>query len=70
MGTVLWTDGSMLDTVNIGAAVTWRDKSPNKWRETSLFLGKSKRYLMVNYGQLPLHSKLQIEKQEGILVRL
>lgn len=26
MGIVLWTDGSKLDTENVGAAVTWRNK--------------------------------------------
>lgn len=42
---VLWTDGSRLDTGNVGAAVIWRDKSLNKWRETSLFLGENKKIL-------------------------
>ena len=45
MGMVLWTDGSRLDTGNVGAAVILRDKSLNKWRETSVFLGKNKEIL-------------------------
>ena len=44
-GAVLWTDGSKLDTGNVGAAVTWKDIRLNKWRVTSLFLGKNKEVL-------------------------
>ena len=44
-GTVLWTDGSKLDTGNVGAAVTWKDISLNEWKEKSLFLGKNKEVL-------------------------
>lgn len=45
VGIVLWTDGSRLDTGNVGAAVIWRDKSLNKRRETSLFLRENKKIL-------------------------
>ena len=45
VGTVVWTDGSKLDTGNVGAAVTWRDKNLDEWKERSLFLGKNKEIL-------------------------
>ena len=44
-GAVLWTDGSKLNTGNVGAAVTWKDIRLNKWRVTSLFLRKNKEVL-------------------------
>ena len=42
VGTVVWTDGSKLDTGNVGAAVTWRDKNLDKRKERGVFLGKNK----------------------------
>ena len=45
VGTVFWTDGSRLDTDNIGAAVTWKDKNVDKWKEMSVFFGKNKEIL-------------------------
>lgn len=45
---VLWIDGSKLDTGNVGAEIMWRDKSLknlNRWRKTSVFMGKRKEIL-------------------------
>lgn len=44
-GLVIWTDGSKLDQ-GAGAAVCWRRKSFNSWKEKCVFLGKIKRSLM------------------------
>ena len=44
-GLVLWTDGSKLENGNTGAAVCWRDKRTNRWREKSVFLGRNKEVL-------------------------
>lgn len=38
-GLVLWTDGSKLDQGNVGAAVCWKEKISNQWKEQSVFLG-------------------------------
>lgn len=45
VGTLFWTDGSKLDTGNVGAAITWRDKNRDEWKEMSVFLGKNKEIL-------------------------
>lgn len=45
VGTFFWTDGSKLDTGNVGAAITWRDKNREEWKEMSVFLGKNKEIL-------------------------
>ena len=44
-GLFLWTDGSKLDQGNIGAAVCWRDKKLDKWKDKIVFLGKIKEIL-------------------------
>ena len=44
-GLALWTDGSKLDQGNVGAAVCWKDKARNQWKEQSMFLGKNKEAL-------------------------
>ena len=62
VGTVLWTDGSKLNTENVGAAVTWRDKSLNKWRETSLFLRKNKEILNAELRAIAI--ALEVAKRE------
>ena len=67
MGTVLWTDGSKLDRGNVAAAVTWRDKSLNKWRETSLFLGKNKEILDVELRAIAIALEVAKREQEAIL---
>ena len=45
VGTVFWTGRSKLDTGNVRAAVTWRDKDLDRWKEMSVFLGKNKEIL-------------------------
>ena len=44
-GLVMWTDGSKLDNGNSGAAVCWRDKRLDRWKQKSVFLGKNKEIL-------------------------
>ena len=44
-GLVLWTDGSKLDNGNTGAAVCWKDKRSDRWRQKSVFLGRNKEVL-------------------------
>ena len=44
-GLVMWTDGSKLDQGNAGAAVCWRDRNLDQWKEKSVFLGKNKEIL-------------------------
>ena len=44
-GLVMWTDGSKLDQGNVGAAVCWKDKISNQWKEKRVFLGKNKEVL-------------------------
>ena len=39
---ILWTDGSKLDTGNVGAAVVWFDIRLNKWQEKRRYLGENK----------------------------
>lgn len=41
-GAVMWADDSELDQGNVGAAVCWKDRDPNNWKNTSVFLGKNK----------------------------
>lgn len=50
-GLDMWTDGSKLVQGNTGAAVYWRDRNLDQWKENSVFLRKIKRFLMQNYGQ-------------------
>lgn len=50
-GTLMWPDGSKLDQGNVGAAVCWKDRDLNSWKNTSTFLGKNKKFLMQSYGQ-------------------
>lgn len=38
-GLVMWTDGSKLDQGNVGAAVCWKDKTSNQWKEKKCVLG-------------------------------
>lgn len=52
-GTVMWTDGSKLGQGNVGAAVSWKDKDLNSWKDNSIFVGKqgdSCRRIMGNRG--------------------
>lgn len=44
-GLTLWTDGSKLDQGCAGAAVSWKDKRLNHWKEKSVFLRKNKEIL-------------------------
>ena len=44
-GFVIWTDGSKLDNGSCGAAICWRDKRLNKWKQKSVFFGKNKEIL-------------------------
>ena len=44
-GLVIWTDGSKLDNGSCGAAICWRDKRLNQWKQKSEFLGKNKEIL-------------------------
>ena len=44
-GLVMWTDGSKLDQGNTGAAVCWRDKKLDRWKDKSVFLGKKNKIL-------------------------
>ena len=44
-GLVMWTDGSKLDQGNTGAAVCWKDRNTDQWKEKSIFLGKNKEIL-------------------------
>ena len=46
-GLIFWTDGSKLDQGNTGAAVCWKDKALDRWKEKSIFLGKNKEILDV-----------------------
>lgn len=39
------SDGSKLDNGNTGAAVCWKDKGTNRWREKIVFLGRNKEVL-------------------------
>ena len=41
-GITLWTDGSKLDTRNVGAAVIWFDIRLNKWQKKRRYLGENK----------------------------
>ena len=43
-GLVMWTDGSKLDQ-RVGAAVCWREKTRDLWKEKGVFLGKNKEIL-------------------------
>lgn len=67
VGMVLWTDGSRLDTGNVGAAGT---KASISGEKQVFSWGKIRRFLMLNYGQFLLRWKQQKEKQEAILVLL
>ena len=46
-GLVMWTDGSKLDhgTGRVGAAVCWKEKTLDSWKEKSVFLGRNKEIL-------------------------
>lgn len=46
-GLVMWTDGSKLDRGSVGAAVCWREKALDLWKEKGDFLGKNKEILDV-----------------------
>lgn len=61
-GLVMWTDGSKPDHGRVGAAVCWREKTLNLWKEKSVFLGKNKKFLMRSYGQSQLPWMLQQRK--------
>ena len=41
----MWTDGSKLDQGNTGAAVCWKGRNLDQWKEKSYFLGKNKEIL-------------------------
>lgn len=42
---VMWTDTSKLDQGNTGAAVCWKVKLLDQWKEKNIFLGKNKEIL-------------------------
>ena len=44
-GLVMWTDGSKLNHGRVGAAVCWREKAIDFWKEKSTYLGKNKEIL-------------------------
>ena len=50
-GLVLWTDEFKPDQGNVRAAVCWKVKKFDKWKDKSVFLGKTKRSLMQSFGQ-------------------
>ena len=35
-GAVMWADGSKLDQGNVGAAVCWKDRDPNNWKNKEI----------------------------------
>lgn len=44
-GLIFWTDGSKLDQSNAGAAVCWKDKRLDRWKNRSFYLEKNKEIL-------------------------
>lgn len=60
--TVFWTDGSRLDTSNVGAAVTWRDENLDKWKKMSVFLGKNKEILDAELCEITM--ALEVAKKD------
>ena len=44
-GVVMWTDASKLDQGNAVAAVCWKDKLLDRWKEKNIFLEKNKEIL-------------------------
>lgn len=47
MGIIFQIDGSKLDTGNIGAVVTWKNKNLDEQKKMSIFLDKNKKILDV-----------------------
>ena len=41
-GDIFWVDRSKLSQGNAGAAVCWKDKERDGWKNSSIFLGKNK----------------------------